>query len=154
MRAEEIMTRDVKTIPMSATVADAVDALQSAHVRHLPVVDDLGVLVGMISDRDLGPLMKTFIIDEAVQRMPYPPDQQGLSELMSADPFAVEEDADVAEVIDTMIDERVGAIPVVDGGRRVVGIISYIDVLAALRPEAEGAETARPRVTGRSASPR
>jgi acetoin utilization protein AcuB len=141
MLAEEIMTRQPRTLPTSASIADAVDALESMHVRHLPVVDDRGILVGVVSDRDLGPLMKTFIIDEAVQRMPYPPEERSVTEVMTASPLAVREDADVAEVLDTLIDERIGAIPVVDDADRVVGIISYVDVLTALRSSLETTTT-------------
>jgi pimeloyl-ACP methyl ester carboxylesterase len=38
---------------------EAIDALQSLAIRHLPVVDDENNLVGMLSDRDLGSLMRT-----------------------------------------------------------------------------------------------
>jgi CBS-domain-containing membrane protein len=143
MLAEEIMTRDPRTIPMSASIADAVDALESMHVRHLPVVDEQGILVGMISDRDLGPLMKTFIIDATVERMPYPPDERRVTEVMSTSPIALREDAELAEIIDTLIDERVGALPVVDDADGVVGIISYVDVLTALHPDPETASARR-----------
>jgi CBS-domain-containing membrane protein len=135
MIAAEIMTRDPQTIPSTASVAAAVDALQSLRVRHLPVVDERGVVVGMLSDRDLGPLMRTFIESAEVDRMAVPPEMQSITDLMSTDPITVEEDTDVTEIIDTLIDERVGAVPVVDGADRVIGIISYVDVLAALRPK-------------------
>src|SRR6476659_542610 len=47
------MTEGPVTISMSATVRDAVRLLQTLEVRHLPVVDEDGTLVGMLSDRDL-----------------------------------------------------------------------------------------------------
>lgn len=53
---------------MIATVADAVDGLQTMHVRHLPVVDDRNVLVGIVGDRDLGSPMKTLIENADVDR--------------------------------------------------------------------------------------
>lgn len=133
--AAEIMTRDPQTISSSASLAAAIDALQSLRIRHLPVVDDDGVVVGVISDRDLGPLMKTFIDSAYVDEMADPPETRSIVELMSTDPITVQEDTDVTEIIDVLIAERIGAVPVVDGGDRVIGIISYVDILAALRPE-------------------
>jgi acetoin utilization protein AcuB len=134
MIAADIMTNNPQTLPSTASVADAVDALQSMHVRHLPIVDEEGVIVGMVSDRDLGPLMRTFIEGAEVERMVAPPSERRIVDLMSTDPVAVHQDTDMGEIIDTLIDERVGAVPVVDDADHVVGIISYVDVLAALRP--------------------
>lgn len=137
MIAAEIMTREPEAIYVTASVAEAVEALESMRVRHLPVIDDNGVIVGMISDRDLGPLMKTFIETAEVDRMEIPPAERRISDLMSTDPITVTEDTDIAEIIDTLLDERVGAVPVVDDAERVIGIISYVDVLRALRPGPE-----------------
>ena len=134
MIAAEMMSKQPATILATASVADAVEVLESMRVRHIPVVDGEGVLVGMISDRDLGPLMTAFIAGAEVERMAVPPSERTVADLMSTDPVAVEEDADVSETIDVLLDERVGAVPVVDGADHVVGIISYVDVLAALRP--------------------
>ncbi|MEO6573279.1 MAG: CBS domain-containing protein [Polyangiaceae bacterium] len=137
------MTRTPQTISVNASLAGAIDTLQSLRVRHLPVVDDEGIIVGMISDRDLGSLMKTFIAGAEVDEMPDPPETRSLTELMSTDPITVQEDTDVTEIIDTLVDERIGAVPVVDSRDRVVGIISYVDILVALRPKESGSAERR-----------
>ena len=147
MNAAEIMTTDPVTIPVTASVADAVDVLSSMHVRHLPVVDGSGALVGVLSDRDLGRLMTTFIDDAEVEHMETPPSEQRVADLMSPDPVAVTEDADVSEIADILVSERIGAVPVVDDADRVVGIVSYVDILSALRREAT--ELAREPLAGR-----
>lgn len=135
MIAAEIMTRHPETIQLTASVAAAVETLETMRVRHLPVVDETGMIVGVVSDRDLGPLMRTFIETAEVDRMTVPPAERMIADYMSTGPVTVTEDADITEVIDTLVEERVGAIPVVDEADRVIGIISYIDVLNALRPE-------------------
>jgi CBS domain-containing protein len=86
----------------------------------------------MLSDRDLGPLMKTFTESAEAEHMVVPLSERQIAEFMSSDPVAVERDADVTEVIQLMLDERVGAVPVVDGADNVNGIISYVDVLRAM----------------------
>jgi acetoin utilization protein AcuB len=152
--AAEIMTRDPLTISINARVADAVNALQTMHVRHLPVVDDRNVLVGIVSDRDLGSLMKTLVENADVDRMGEPPDERDLADFVSADPIAVHEDTPVSEIIDTLVDERVGAVPVVDDADHVVGIISYVDLLLALRPDGPAATEMKrtPRLRGRTST--
>ena len=54
MIAADIMTDNPRTIRSTDPVSDAVDLLHSMNVRHLPVVDGRGQLIGMLSDRDLG----------------------------------------------------------------------------------------------------
>jgi acetoin utilization protein AcuB len=58
--------------------------------------------------------------------------QRQVSELMSGDVVTVEPDTDLREVIDDLLEERIGAVPVVSGPDGVVGIVSYVDVLRAL----------------------
>ncbi len=81
----------------------------------------------MISDRDLGPLVRNY--DEAAGRK--------ITEYMSADIVSVEEDADLREVIETLLEQRIGAVPVVDGDGKLTGIISYVDLLRTYAGELE-----------------
>lgn len=123
MIATDVMTPRPRTIRVDASINAALDVLWTLEVRHLPVVDDDGELVGMLSDRDVGALMRTF------REGGSPLTNRRVGELMSADVIAVDVDADVGEVIETLIEERIGAVPVIDGEGSVVGIISYVDLL-------------------------
>ena len=54
--------------------------------------------------------------------------------VMSSDVIFVEPETDVSEVVDLLIESKVGAIPVIrPDTRSVVGVVSYIDVLRALQ---------------------
>ena len=128
-RAEDIMTKDPRTIDVNATAGDAIEALQSIDVRHLPVVDRQGELVGMVSDRDLGSWARQFSEGEDALRSIETLSTVGVADIMSSDPACVETDADVDEIVETMLDRKVGALPVVDDQDRVVGIVSYVDLL-------------------------
>jgi len=132
MIAADLMTEAPTTIRPNDPVSAALDALQSLEIRHLPVVDDENNLVGMLSDRDLGPLMRTFTEGADAQRIIVPLSQRRVAEFMSADVVSVDPDADIRDVIETMLDQHIGALPVVDGEGDVVGIISYVDVLRAV----------------------
>lgn len=129
MIAEELMTKKPKTVPTSAKVRDALHLLQTLDIRHLPVVNEAKELVGMLSDRDL-------------RSARLPPEAEGngsvldlrVAEVMSADPLSVSPDTDVGELIDHLVEHKVGAVPVVDEeSGELVGIVSYIDVLRTLR---------------------
>jgi CBS domain-containing protein len=128
MNVEEIMTTNPISVPSTATIADAWDALQSLDVRHLPVVNEDGELVGIVSDRDFGakplPALMTKLLGP--ERLPLDGPVTGI---MSADVFTVAPDDDVSNAAELMIDNKIGAVPVIDPERHVVGIVSYPDVL-------------------------
>lgn len=134
MRADEIMTSDVITIRATQSIADAVAIFAERNLRHLPVLGDGGQLVGMLSDRDVRSLGLTRAIDAATlrgveERMAWP-----VSRAMTGDPATVSPEAELTEVIDCMLENDVGAVPVVDEDRdTLVGIVSYVDVLRAVR---------------------
>lgn len=146
MLAADIMTQNPTTLRSTDTVSEAVDLLQSLNVRHLPVVDERGHLIGMLSDRDLGPLMKTFSETAEADRMVLPLSERRVSDYMSGDAVSVEGDADVSEIITQMLDERIGAVPVVDAADNVIGIVSYVDVLRAFVAPAEDIQGAKAAV--------
>jgi len=145
MIAAELMTENPRTIRPTDTVSEALDALQSMEIRHLPVVDDENNLVGMLSDRDLGSLMRAFTEGADAERMIAALSQRRVAEFMSADVVSVDPDADLLEVIETMLEQRIGAVPVVDGEGNTTGIVSYVDVLRAMAGEFEPSGAARRR---------
>jgi acetoin utilization protein AcuB len=133
--AYDVMTEDPATISMTATVGDAVRMLQTLDVRHLPVVDDEGMLVGMLSDRDLRALSFPEMIGEEYLGSLQTALEAPVSSIMIGDVMTVEVEDDVSLIIELMLDHRIGAVPVVDSDDRLVGIVSYIDLLRQLLPE-------------------
>lgn len=131
MQAEEIMTERVVSVGPTSTIAEAIEVLSELDVRHLPVLED-GELVGILSDRDLRAMGFYRVEDlQTIERL-HDIARTPVSRVMSADVRAVEAGTDVREVIDRMVDERVGALPVVSPHtRELLGIISYVDVLRA-----------------------
>ena len=134
LRAEDVMTRNPVTIDSTGTVQDAADLMFAAEVRHIPVVTH-GTLVGMISDRDLRSYTlprpeQIFRADEARAQMAV-----SVSAVMPSDVITVLPDTPVAALLDILLEENIGAIPVLapDTGE-LIGMVSYIDVLRAIRP--------------------
>lgn len=125
--AADLMTENPRTIRDEASIGDALDALEELDVRHLPVVDDDGNLVGMLSDRDLRPLRREHEQEDAVRRARTP-----VADLMTSGVVSVTTDTETDEIIELMLDHKIGAVPVVDGEGQVVGIVSYVDVLRAI----------------------
>ncbi len=138
MRAIDIMSDKVTTIRATQSLADAIDALSETNTRHLPVLGDAGQVVGMVSDRDLRSLGLVRTPDLQTLGRLHDRLRTAVSSAMSADVATVGPQTDVKELIDTMLEAGVGAVPVVDDVTdELVGIVSYVDVLRALRDAGE-----------------
>ena len=105
-----------------------------AAIRHIPVVTQC-TLVGMISDRDLRSYMlprpeRMFRADEERARMAV-----SVSAVIPSDVLTARPDTPVMELLDILLEEKIGAVPVLapDTGD-LIGMVSYIDVLRAVRP--------------------
>src|SRR5687767_2735909 len=112
MIVREIMTPEPYAVSATSSVQHALRMLAEADVRHLPVVED-GSLVGIVSDRDLrsfaaiGP--DALEQPEAARRALGQP----VTEIMSSGVVTVNPESEVADVIDLMIEHKIGAVPVV-----------------------------------------
>ncbi|MBW2464419.1 MAG: CBS domain-containing protein, partial [Deltaproteobacteria bacterium] len=114
MTADEIMTTDLVTVEETTRIGEAYRLLSELSIRHLPVVSG-GEISGMISDRDFRSLGLDAVtdmarMDDLTTRMSGP-----VSNLMTSGLLTVERGTEVKEIIDLMVDEKVGAVPVVEG---------------------------------------
>jgi acetoin utilization protein AcuB len=140
MLVSDVMTEDPSFVNSDQTFGEAVIVLLEKHVRHLPVLED-GVVVGIVSDRDLrgssGASDLADLFDDPTRLLRLM--TQRVSDIMSPDVIAVTPERDLRYAVDLLIEHQVGALPVVDpGSNKLVGIVSYIDALRALRDLAWG----------------
>ena len=125
------MESPVVTVRPDARVEDAAALMRRRRIRHLPVVDAGGRLVGIVTDRDL----RQVLFDPAILDRPdLARTLQSLTvrEVMTWGVVTVRPDTDVREAARLMHERKIGALPVVDGGR-VVGILTEGEVLRVLQ---------------------
>src|SRR5260370_41933422 len=133
MTARDLMTPDPITIAPDASISDAWHLMSEHDLRHVPVVQD-GALVGMLSSRDLplSDILRLLSVEGAValnREMAKP-----VSKIMSRDVISVVPDARASDLVRLLLEHKVGAIPVVGASTgKLLGIVSYIDVLRALQ---------------------
>ena len=133
MIVEEVMTRNPVCAKASDPISAVLEMFEEVNARHLPVVEE-GNLIGMLSDRDVHELALRRAgsdpLDNTLARALAGP----AADYMNSDVASVDTETDLGEAIDTLLDRRVGALPVVEvDSSKVVGILSYVDVLRALR---------------------
>jgi acetoin utilization protein AcuB len=130
MRVRELMNRNLVTIAETSPCREAALRMHRARVRHLPVLDADGELVGVVTDRDLrhhlfSPeayrALGVTAVDVILQRV-------AVREIMSAPPITTDAGGDVHDVARLMRERKVGALPVTERGR-LVGIITETDLL-------------------------
>jgi acetoin utilization protein AcuB len=131
--ARDLMTADPVSVRATDTVAQAVQILQELEIRHLPVVNSGGELIGMLSDRDLRSLALPVVVDREKVATLRTALESEVASLMSGDVISVGMEADGSDVVELMLEHRIGAVPVVDADNRLAGIVSYVDVLRELR---------------------
>jgi CBS domain-containing protein len=136
-RVEVAMQRDPAAVAPFSPLLEAVGLMVDRGVRHVPVVDDDGRVIGIVSDRDV----RTAIGDpmEALRRELPELEELKVSGVMTTNVTSVHEAASLAEAAHHFVDERIGALPVVDGEERLVGMLSYVDVIRALQETLDSA---------------
>jgi acetoin utilization protein AcuB len=126
--ARMLMTVVPATATADDNLMDAAARMAERNVRHLPVVDGDHHVVGMLSDRDvrtvIGNASRPLRPDDAQVRLR----SLRVTDAMTRDAFVVNHNASFDDLVRVFMDQRVGAVPVVDDGERLVGIISYVDV--------------------------
>ena len=116
------------------TVAEAIDMLEVSPFRHLPLVDDEGVLQGIISDRDLRSARPSTVArSKERQNVENAVMQTRLSKIMTADCLALSPMATLDDALFLFQSHKVGALPVVDEETRLIGIFTIGDLLKAYR---------------------
>jgi CBS domain-containing protein len=148
-RVAVAMKCDPASVPPYAPLLEAVGIMVDRDVRHVPVVDTERRVIGIISDRDV----RTAIGDpgEALRQELTELEELRVSGVMTTEVVTVREDRQLSDVARQFVDERVGAIPVVDARNRLVGMVTYVDVIRALLAPAD-ADRERPRATPPSPS--
>ena len=132
----DIMSRDLVVARPEMTSAHAWRLLTTHELRAMPVVNELNVLMGMITLRDL--------IAEPDDNAPRLRGKQLVSDMMSREVQVARPEQTIADLIPMFSDEGLHHLPVVDKLQRVIGMVTQTDLVAALfrRKLDEGAQPA------------
>jgi len=142
MKVGEIMTEPVIVVTQDRTLEEAAQKMLNSHIGGLPVVNDEGKIVGMVTESDFSAkehaipfsriyapqLFGEWMSKEGVEKAYEAARSVTVKEIMSSPVETITEDDTVAEAVRKMLDHRVHRIPVVRDGVPV-GIVSRHDLL-------------------------
>lgn len=139
MNVVDIMTKNPITIEQDRPIRGAIDVMVERKIRHLPVVDERGAVVGIITDRDLrnlaaGPAVEQYLSAAARQRLRSigaTLENLRVRDVMTCNPITSRPDLPVSQAAALMIESRVGSLPVIENDR-LVGIVTDRDAVKAL----------------------
>lgn len=116
---EQFMATDLFTVRPDDVLDLAASLMEWRHVRHVPVEDDSGELVGLISHRDL---VHLFAIGKANDK------SIAVRDIMKTEVITVDVNTPTVDALNLMRDKNIGALPVVSG-RKLVGLVTAYDFL-------------------------
>jgi acetoin utilization protein AcuB len=142
MKVKNVMTKDPLTIDPETPLATAMDVMRAKELRHLPVVDEAGLLIGIVTDRDLrhaafAPAVAEYLSVSAQRRIRQigeTLENLRVRDVMTWVVVTTHPDASLAHAALVMSERRIGSLPVVENGK-LVGMLTERDVLQALSRE-------------------
>ncbi|WP_414620010.1 CBS domain-containing protein [Calothrix sp. CCY 0018] len=140
----EVMTREPITVKAETPLREAIKILAEKGISGLPVVDDAGHLIGIISETDLmwqqaGVTPPAyFVIFDSVIYLKNPVEYerelhkalgQTVGEVMNEKPITISPDKPLREAAKIMRDRKIHRLPVIDDSQQIVGILSLSDII-------------------------
>lgn len=126
LRVKDVMSREVQVVKRNDQLAVADTLMKQGRIRHLPVLDEDGLVCAVVSQRDLfrGALLRALgygarAEDTMLRQVP-------VKEAMSAEIHTIGPDATVADAARIMVERKIGCLPVVEG-EKLVGIVTETD---------------------------
>ena len=118
MKIKDVMTKSVETVRPDQTLQEAASRMKSLDVGPMPVCEN-DHLVGMLTDRDI-------VVRAAAEGRDVRTTK--VRDAMTPDVAVCSEDDDVKDAADTMKQRQIRRLVVVDGQKRVAGIVSLGDI--------------------------
>lgn len=125
---DDVMTRKLVTVTETDVLAHAEQAMLRLRVRHLPVIDRNGNLVGLIAHADLLHAASTFLSDREADRNALISRVQ-VGKIMQREVITVQRGDSLVQAGKIMWDSKVSCLPVVDPYGSLLGIITEADFI-------------------------
>jgi CBS domain-containing protein len=128
IKAGDIMSRSVISIAKESSLSNAADIMFKNKISGMPVVENDGSIVGIITITDLFMAMGTIKYGASLEKGKNLCAEPIVSAIMIKDVMTITEDKNMDEIIDMMISRSMHTIPVVKDGK-LIGVVGRRDVL-------------------------
>jgi acetoin utilization protein AcuB len=125
------MTTDVITATPDTPLVKARDLLREHNIKQVPVVDQKGNLVGILTDRDIKQAWASPATTLSIYELTYVLQKLTVESVMVKDPITITPSSTIERAAKILHDRRIGSLPVVEGDK-LVGIITSTDLMEVL----------------------
>ncbi len=132
MIIKDWMTTDVITIDPEASMMRAAKLMKEKGIRRLPVVDDKGKLLGMLSDRDVKEASPSKATTLDVHELYYLLSEIKVKNIMTPNPLTIRDTDTVLKCAAIMHDKKISGLPVLNDKDELVGIMTQNEVYSVL----------------------
>ncbi|CAM3854867.1 CBS domain-containing protein [Rheinheimera salexigens] len=123
----DLMTADPFCLDRSANLKDAHDLMRTKNVRHIPVIDTNGELVGMLTQKVLVAKVMSLVAQFGSSELERKEKQQLVADIMLTDFASVLATTTLLEVAEFFVANRHGCLPIVDKTNKIKGILTSSD---------------------------
>ena len=125
MRVKDAMNTDIFILRENDDIFQASNFMKKERIRNLPVVDEKNKLIGLVTLRE--------IVDALTEG----PRTQTIGDIMITEVKAIGPDTPLKGAIEVMIINKFGSMPVVDSNRKLLGMVTELDLLKKMYSMAE-----------------
>jgi len=129
-RVRDWMTADPITVKLNTTLPELHQIMVSEEIRRLPVVDDEGCLLGIVTLGDVRGAQPSPATSLSIWEMNYLLSSLDVEKIMTPDPITVHPDQTIGEAARIMLENRISGLPVTDEEGCLVGIITESDIFS------------------------
>ena len=130
MKITEVMTKEVVTVDMDATLKSIYEIFEKKKFHHLLVIEE-DVLRGVISDRDVLKAVSPFLNTLAEQDRDLFTLKKRAHQIMSRKPVTITQETNSEDAARKMLSENISCLPVVSTDGKIEGIVTWKDLLKA-----------------------
>jgi acetoin utilization protein AcuB len=128
MTIEKAMSYNVLSIDENDTLLHAIRMMKDNKIKHLPVVNRSGDLVGVVTDRDLKEASASDATTLEVHELMYLMDKVKIHGIMSREVSTIEKSTEIKQAAAIMVEKGIGCLPVMEG-KKLIGILTRTDLL-------------------------
>lgn len=132
MYVKDNMTRNPYTVGLNHSVSEALDIMSASKVERLPVVDQKGKLLGLVTDSLIASNTPNNSSSLSVYELNYLLNKLQIKDIMIKEPITVGPDALLEEAATLLDMNDIGCLPVVDEENTLIGIITHGDIFKAI----------------------
>lgn len=131
MLVKERMTSPAMTVTPDTSFQDALKLMRDHKFRRIPVVDQEGKLIGIVSERDLLHASPSPATSLSVWEVNYLLWKLKVADIMTHHVITIDQDAPIEDAANLMVTRKIGGLPVVDHAGKVVGVVTETDIFKA-----------------------